>query len=47
MFVVLRRVVLSEVLYHIKVQLVQNWSNRVKKHKTLEILTKVDFFRFF
>ena len=36
--------VLSEVLYQIKVQLVINWSSRVE---TLEFLTKVDVLRIF
>ena len=35
--------VLSEVLYQIKVQLVIHWSNRLQKYQTLESLTKVDF----
>ena len=38
----LRKMVLSEVLYHIEVQLVINWSSRLQKHQTLKILTKVE-----
>ena len=39
--------VLSDVSYQIKVQLVINWSSRLNKHQALEILTKVDFLRIF
>ena len=39
--------VLSEVLYQIKVQLVINWSSRRQKNQALEILTEVDFLRIF
>ena len=43
----LKKMVLSEVFYQIKVQLVINWCSRLQKHQTLEILTKVDRYAFF
>ena len=37
----LRKMVLNEVLYQIKVQLVINWSSRLQKHQTFEILIEL------
>ena len=45
-FVKIGKICCFEVLYQIKVQLVINWSTRLKK-KTLEILTKVVFLHIF
>ena len=39
--------VLIEVLYQIKIQLIIDLSSRLQKHQTLESLTKVDLYAFF